>query len=298
MITHVLSDNAARAPVFGLQSSLQLGDRPVAAKSGTTNDYHDAWLMGYTPSLAAGVWVGNNNNTAMKNRADGSIVAGPIWNTFLKRALQGTPNEPFINPEIQKTGKAVLDGSLGSQTVVVDRASGKRATEFTPERFKETRVFGGYHEILHFVDPKNPQTEIPEHPEKDPHYTAWESGVENWLQKRQKETGVFLMSQPAPIDFDDVHILSNTPTIRLLSPSSNSVIEGQSLAVSVNASAPRALSRVEFYIDDYFIAEHVSFYYDKEKKIIGIKTMKYSKKGLINLRLLLMMMLKITLRIP
>ncbi|MBI4713649.1 transglycosylase domain-containing protein, partial [Candidatus Uhrbacteria bacterium] len=70
-ITNVLSDNNARSPVFGLNSPLQLGDRLVAAKTGTTNNNRDAWLLGYTPSLVVGVWAGNNNNTEMTKSAGG-----------------------------------------------------------------------------------------------------------------------------------------------------------------------------------------------------------------------------------
>ncbi len=253
MISNVLSDNAARTAVFGASSSLQLGDRPVAAKSGTTNEFHDAWMMGYTPSLAAGVWVGNNNNKAMKNKADGSVVAGPIWNAFMKRALEKTPIESFTQPEILPTNKPILNGSLGSQTVVIDRASGKLATEFTPERFRETRTYGGYHEILHFVTPSDPLGPAPEHPEQDPHYAAWEAGVQTWLQKRQTETGKILVSASAPTEFDDLHIPSNTPTIQIQSPSNNSVVEGRSFAISVSANAPRGVSRVEYYLDDFFL---------------------------------------------
>ena len=254
-ISNVLSDNDARTSVFGAKSSLQLGDRPVAAKSGTTNDFHDAWLMGYTPSLAAGVWVGNNNNTVMKNKADGSVVAGPIWNAFMKRALEGTPVEQFPAPEIKQTGKTVLDGSLGAQTLVVDRASGKIATEYTPDSFKETRVYGGYHDILQFVIPSNPQGPVPENPGQDPQYQAWETGVQAWITKRQQETGVQLSSTPPPTEMDDVHIPSNTPTVHLTSPTNNTVIDSNSTSVSTEASAPRGISRIEYYLDDLFIGE-------------------------------------------
>jgi len=262
MISHVLSDNNARIPVFGAKSSLQLGDRPVAAKSGTTNDYHDAWLMGYTPSLAAGVWVGNNNNTSMKSKADGSIVAGPIWNAFMKRALEGKPIEPFPTPDIRPTGKMVLDGSLGAQTLLIDRASGKLATEFTPDSFKETRVYGGYHEILHFVIPSDPQGPIPSEPEKDPHYAAWETGVQTWLTKRQQETGVQLLTTNPPTEQDDLHIPSNKPTVQIQFPSNNSVLDGRTLPISVSASAPRGVVRIEYFLDDLFIGASSSSPFD------------------------------------
>ncbi len=209
--------------------------------------------MGYTPSFAVGVWVGNNNNTAMKNRADGSIVAGPIWNAFMKRALEGTPVEQFEMPDIHPTGKPVLDGSLGSQTLVIDRASGKLATDFTPDTFKETRVYGGYHEILQFVVPNNPQGSAPDHPEQDPMYAAFESGVQNWINKKQQETGIQLVTTNPPSDQDDIHIPSNSPTILIQSPSNNTIIDGHTLPLSVSASAPRGIAHIEFYLDDLFI---------------------------------------------
>ena len=253
MISNVLSDNAARTSVFGPSSSLQLGDRPVAAKSGTTNNFHDAWTMGYTPSLAAGVWVGNNNNVAMKNKADGSIVAGPIWNAFMKRALEGTPVEQFIVPDIHPTGKMVLDGTLPLQSIVVDRASGKIATEFTPDSFKETRVYGGYHEILQYVIPLDPLGPAPEHPEQDPHYNAWEKGLLDWMTKRQKETGIVLSQTAPPTEQDDLHVSANVPTIQITTPTNNTSIEGRTLSASVNTSAPRGISRVEYYLEGSFV---------------------------------------------
>ena len=58
----------------------------VAAKTGTTQDYKDGWIIGYTPSIVAGVWVGNNDNTPML-KEPGIIVAGPIWRAFIEKAI-------------------------------------------------------------------------------------------------------------------------------------------------------------------------------------------------------------------
>lgn len=94
LISNILSDNAARAPIFG--SSLTVPGKTVAVKTGTTNDSRDAWTIGYTPSYAIGVWVGNNNNEAM--RSGGSDMAGPIWRGTMQKLLSGKPNEPFAIP--------------------------------------------------------------------------------------------------------------------------------------------------------------------------------------------------------
>ena len=83
LLTSVLTDNKARTPIFGASSPLILRDRPVAAKTGTTNDFRDGWTVGYTTQVAVGVWVGNNDNHPMRN-VDGVENAGPIWNEFMR----------------------------------------------------------------------------------------------------------------------------------------------------------------------------------------------------------------------
>lgn len=100
LISSILSDNNARAPIFG--SSLTVPGRTAAVKTGTTDDQRDAWTIGYAPQLAVGVWVGNNDNATMKN--GGSSMAGPIWINTMKQALAGVPNTPFVVPSgvIQK----------------------------------------------------------------------------------------------------------------------------------------------------------------------------------------------------
>ena len=90
LLTNILSDNSARSQIFGENNYLTLGGRSAAAKTGTTQYFNDAWTVGYTPSLVAGVWVGNNDNSAMRTGADGSIVAAPIWNQFMREALAET----------------------------------------------------------------------------------------------------------------------------------------------------------------------------------------------------------------
>ncbi len=126
-LTNIMSDNNARSYVFGGSSPLQLGSRPVAAKTGTTQDFRDGWTMGFTPSLAAGVWTGNNNNASMKK--DAVVMAGPIWNQFMKAALADTPIEQFERPS-------------GIKEVSVDAVSGKLPTQYTPQT--KTEIFADY----------------------------------------------------------------------------------------------------------------------------------------------------------
>lgn len=94
LINDILSDNNARAPIFGLTSAMHIEGYQVAAKTGTTQDFKDGWIVGYTPSIVVGVWVGNNDNTPMWN-APGVVVAGPIWKTFMQEVLIKFPEKSF-----------------------------------------------------------------------------------------------------------------------------------------------------------------------------------------------------------
>jgi len=96
LITDILSDPAARIPSFGTNSALDIG-RPAAAKTGTTTDYRDNWVLGYTPNLVVGVWVGNADNQPMVD-VSGISGAGPIWNQFMRRVLRGQPEVAFSQP--------------------------------------------------------------------------------------------------------------------------------------------------------------------------------------------------------
>jgi 1A family penicillin-binding protein len=127
LITSILSDKEARLPTFGPNNVLELS-RPVAAKTGTTDDYRDAWTIGYTPDLVAGVWVGNADNTPM-DRVYGSRGAGPIWHDFVEEVLRDTPVSDFSMPS-------------GMETVEICPVSGKLRTEKCPPTHLEVFVAG------------------------------------------------------------------------------------------------------------------------------------------------------------
>lgn len=122
LMTSVLSDNAARTPAFGPNSPLLLS-RPAAAKTGTTDDFRDAWTIGYTPQLVTGIWVGNSDNQPMEH-VPGSLGAGPIWHDYMEEILASYPVEGFIEPP-------------GLEHVVVDATSGLLPTEYSPSTIEE-----------------------------------------------------------------------------------------------------------------------------------------------------------------
>lgn len=87
LISHVLADDQSRAGMFGSSLSLP-GNKRAAVKTGTTDDNRDAWTIGYTPSLAIGVWVGNNDNSQMTS--GGGSLAGPIWRNAMSELTNAT----------------------------------------------------------------------------------------------------------------------------------------------------------------------------------------------------------------
>jgi membrane peptidoglycan carboxypeptidase len=102
IMTNILSDNYARRQVFGSYSPLQLGDRPAAAKTGTTDSFADNWTLGYTPQYTVGVWVGNNDRSVMRN-LPGLQGAAPIWNEIMKSIHSKLSIEKFKQPKDMST---------------------------------------------------------------------------------------------------------------------------------------------------------------------------------------------------
>ncbi len=250
-INDILSDNNARAYAFGQSNWLTLGDRPVAAKTGTTNDYRDAWTVGYTPSLVTGVWVGNNNNDTMKRGAAGGVVAAPIWNSYMKKVLGDTPREEFKQFESEKTGKAILDGVIeGKKTIRIDTISGLLATDETPEELVEELELEEHHSILHYISKKDPLGDIPEKPEKDPQYLEWEEKIQDWAKEVSSSSIATI-----PTEYDNIHSEENKPKLKIISPRNNTKKDTTELIVTIESSAPRGVDHASYYIDNYLIAK-------------------------------------------
>jgi 1A family penicillin-binding protein len=246
-ITNVLSDNSVRT--FG-QGLLTLSGRQAAAKTGTTNNNKDAWTMGYTPNLVAGVWVGNSRGEEMERGADGAVVAAPVWHNYMQRATADMPAEQFKAPPPLNTDKPVLTGKSFKTTLEIDTVSGKIATEYTPEEFKEEKDFYEGHNILWYVDKNDPQGPAPTNPKGDPQYSAWESAVQAWIEKEEWNT-----TTTAPTEYDDVHTPENKPSISILSPDDNANIYSRSFNINISAQAQRPIARIEAKIGDTIIGE-------------------------------------------
>ncbi len=253
VINALLSDNNARVPVFSPQSSLYFPDRQVAAKTGTTQDFRDAWVIGYTPSLVAGVWVGNNDNSPMNQEGLSIMVAGPIWHRFLEFALGKTPPEEFTkpNPEVQ-TDKPILRGLYRSGgTVKIDKISKKLATVNTPFELIEEISIGEVKTILAQVSKDDPRGSAPLTPATDPQFKNWQAGIDAWLSQNP-------LPQPEiPKDFDDLHTPAKVPQIAFISPAEGKILsEVKNILVKIRAAFP--LREVSLFIEDELTSTRTS----------------------------------------
>ncbi len=256
IMSNVLSDDAARAYVFGAGSVLTLKDRPVAVKTGTTNDYKDAWTVGYTPSLVTGVWVGNTNNSAMKKGDGGSKLAAPIWNKFMSGALKNMPVEEFSPLPPNEATKPILRGSVGgSITLNIDSATGKIATTSTPAQYVVQRTYTPAHSILYYVNKDDPQGPPLADPAVDPQFSIWETAIQDWVVRQKAANPNWQMTfEDPPTEYDNLNNLSGEqPSLEVLNPLPNSNLTSREINFSIKASSPRGVTRVTYKIDDKYV---------------------------------------------
>ncbi len=255
LVSNIISDNGARCSLgtFPCSNPLTLAGRPVAAKTGTTNDFKDAWTMGYTPSVVTGVWAGNNNNSPM-NQAS-SIVAAPIWQTYMAAVTKDDPVEQFKRPSGIKdvtldanTGKAPTPGtkktrtdifpswyqvpkSGGDQEAKVDRISGKLATECTPVEAIDTVSAG-------LISAEVPSTDIS--------YARWQAPVSGLAASLGMSGGSL------PTQKDDVHQCGDAkPTASVTTDKAT----GTSFTVTANVVSGRyPANKLIYYMDGAEIA--------------------------------------------
>ncbi|MEK7125000.1 MAG: transglycosylase domain-containing protein [Patescibacteria group bacterium] len=154
LVTSVLSDNDARAGVFGYNSPLFFPNHSIAAKTGTTQENRDAWVVGYSPSVAVGVWTGNNDNASMTRAGAGISASGPLWREFI--ALANASGGMFDEPSPVSSDKTMLNG-----------------------QFRDAA--GQIHSILWYVDRRNPLGPLPANPSRDFQFENWESAARTWV---------------------------------------------------------------------------------------------------------------------
>lgn len=257
-MSDILSDNEARTPAFGHSSALYFPNHDVAVKTGTTNDYRDAWIMGYTPNIVVGAWAGNNDNSPMDKKVAGFIVA-PLWNAFMQSALASRPVERFPEPEpLPADLPAPLRGEWrGGETYSIDSISGKLATPFTPPETRKDRVVTEIHSILYWIDKNNPRAGKPATPANDPQFPYWEYPIQIWKQN----SGIIEGDRSwIPTEFDSIHTQSTIPAVTITTPSNGTSIPiGSTVSVGVQAVGTYALVKAEFYFNGILVGTSSTF---------------------------------------
>ncbi|MFA6105565.1 MAG: penicillin-binding protein [Patescibacteria group bacterium] len=279
LISSVLSDNEARKYVFGANSTLVLGDRPVAAKTGTTQDNKDAWTMGYVPTLAVGVWVGNTKPSPMLG--GGSLLAGTIWNQFMKKALASTTPERFPEPPINDATKPVLRGSDGGVTLPIDSMTGRIAVSTTPENLIVMKTFVLPHDILHYVNKDDPRGPAPTNPADDPQYEAWEQGVQEWAM-RQSTSGTAISFSEPPTEYDNIQTNEFAPTLSIYNPLPSQAISSREMPVVIKVSAPRGVSEVAYMVDGTTLATINSYPFDTTLQLTNYRAGEHKLKVIVS----------------
>ncbi|MEK7464356.1 MAG: transglycosylase domain-containing protein [Patescibacteria group bacterium] len=235
LINQILSDIELRSGL--LQSSLPLtifSGKDVALKTGTTNDYRDAWAMGYTPSFVVGVWAGNNDNKAMERRGSSILAAVPIWSAFLKETLLKYPSETFQAPDpISPIQKPMLNG------------------EYVYNQIINGQNYSQIHSILYYVDKKDPLGPLPEEPSADPQFNNWEAPVMKWASENiqnfhsQSQIGGFINTR-APEGSPNVSVVNFYP--------SNGSFVNNPFLIKAEVRSGSSLQKIDVYFNKSFVA--------------------------------------------
>jgi 1A family penicillin-binding protein len=267
-ISNILDDDDARCMVFGCQNALNFGDQHVAAKTGTTSEFRDAWTVGYTTKYSTAVWVGNNDNTKMKSGADGSVIAAPIFHEYMNKLTDGSdftrPSgiqeitvEKFSNRLPNQNSKELVKDIFASWQVPtekdnvnsifrVNKTNNLIATESTPAELVEEKVFSNLHN---------------EWGDDWKKYPNWESPVRAWAEAN----GFYF----PPTEKDGSY--SRIPTITITSPANGVTVKGQ-ITISVSIDSQHDVKEVTYYLNDSQIGSSSSKPFS-----LSIDTKKYSQ---------------------
>lgn len=223
LLNDVLSDENARLPLF--QNSFNLTVVPghqIALKTGTTNDYRDAWAIGYTPSLVVGVWVGNNDNLPMHSRGSSILAAVPIWHAFMSKALKDKDPETFTRPDTIIATKPILNGNFTSAD--------------------------GIHSILYYVQKDDPGGPPPLNPASDPQFKNWEEGVLAWGRSFTPDLIRHLTTQTA----QEVPRRQGNVDIDFITPQNGEFVS-ETIPISVRIVSSSPITKIETRLNDRLI---------------------------------------------
>jgi len=250
LISDILSDNSARALIFGTNSLLNIPGRKVMVKTGTTNDKRDNWALGGNANVMVGTWVGNNDYSQMLTVASGVSGATPIWRRILLEALADKPNVNFEIPQ-------------GVVNAAVDSVSGFRAHDGYPSRteyfIKGTEPGGDSVHVKLKICKSDGKLATPSDiaagnydereffvfKEKDPtaglgQENKWQKGIDEWLGTQPEPR------YHPPIDYCG----SGIPVhVEFLNPTEHTSNLPSSFTIKVSADSTSDIVQIELEID-------------------------------------------------
>ncbi len=239
LINDILTDLDKRAGLF--QSSLGLTIFPgheVAMKTGTTNDYRDAWTIGYTPDLVVGVWTGNNDNTPMQRRGSSILAAVPIWSEFMNQALKKRPLISFNKPNPITVQKPMFN-----KEHIVNYIVGNK-------------VYPQIHDLLFYVDKNDPLGPQPLQPENDSQFKNWEDPILQWAQQNVPN---FLQNYNKPIPFgaqSQGAAVTGGTAINLSGPKNGEFIQ-KNIFVSAEIVSSNDISQIQLFFNGELMDDRV-----------------------------------------
>lgn len=248
LINHVLADNNARLLTFGANSYLNMG-AGVSVKTGTTNEKRDNWTIGWSRAAMVGVWVGNNDNSAMKQVASGVTGASPIWRRIMVSASEKHPATAWTPPDgVEAVQVDVISGypehdGFPSRTEYVIKGTLPALPDPIHTKLKLCRdqkalatpvhIERGDFEEKEFIVPKE-DVVLGSAP-------SWQEGIEQWAAAQGDER---FKPPTQECSLDDAMIVS------IEEPDDKTTIEGNDFTVKVRVVAAGELDRVELYVND------------------------------------------------
>lgn len=190
LINHVLSDNNARLLTFGANSYLNMSGRPIAVKTGTTNDRRDNWTVGWSSGAVVGVWVGNNDNSPMKEVASGVTGASPIWRKIILETWSKYPGRDWEVPSgIESRQVDVISGYPehdGYPSRLDYFVKGTVPTEPDPIHTKVKICRADPSKLANEVDIARDDYDLKEFYVLKQESTAWENDIWAWIDTQSE----------------------------------------------------------------------------------------------------------------
>ncbi|MEK9200491.1 MAG: penicillin-binding transpeptidase domain-containing protein, partial [Patescibacteria group bacterium] len=252
IISSILSDQTARSITFGPLVSINIVDRQVAVKTGTTNDKRDNWTIGWTPSVLVGVWVGNNDNSIMTGVASGITGAAPIWRKIIMAAYKNQPKEEFVKPEgmieidVDKhSGYPAHDGFDSRKESFV---SGTEPVGEDPihKKIKVCKGEGKLATVADVAGNNYDEREAWYFSEQDPFLAQnkginkWQEGIDSWLKEQADP------KYHPPTDYCGS---TNSVWITIQSPGDKARINSSDVYVKVDVTDVNKITKVELFLD-------------------------------------------------